>query len=215
MGQIAIVGAGGHAVSVAETAATAGYSVRCFIDDNPRSDSLLGVPIVQSVSHSFISDGGVFAVAIGDNSVRERVAVKWLDEVAGAVFPPLVHASATVSRYATIGEGSVVLQGAIVGSSARVGRFCIMNTGASIDHDCELHDFASLAPRSVTGGHVSVGTRSAISIGAVVKHGVTIGDDTIVGANSYVNHDVESLVVAYGSPASVVRSRKSSDPYLM
>ena len=43
----------------------------------------------------------------------------------------------------------------------------------------------------------------------------TIGDDTIVGANSYVNHDVESLVVAYGSPASVVRSRKSSDPYLM
>lgn len=214
MKQIAILGAGGHAVSIAETAASAGFVVRCFIEDNPRAVSLLGVPIVRSVPAGFVSDGGVFAVAIGDNSVRQRVATQWQKQVDGASFPSLVHATASVSRYASLAEGSVVLQGAIVGSKARVGRFCIMNTGASIDHDCVLNDFSSLAPRAVTGGDVTVGTRSAVGIGAVVKHGVTIGNDVVVGANSYVNQDVPNLVVAYGSPAKVVRSRRSSDPYL-
>ena len=214
MKPIAILGAGGHAVSVAETATSAGYALQCFIVDRPQADSLLGVPILPSVPDSFVSNGGVFAVAIGDNSERQRVATEWLERVDGASFPRLVHSSASVSRFASMAEGSVVMQGAIVGSAARIGRFSIVNTGASIDHDCLLLDFASLAPRAVTGGQVTVGTRSAVSIGAVVKHGVTIGEDAVVGANSYVNRDVPNLVVAYGSPAKVVRTRLSSDPYL-
>ncbi len=72
-----------------------------------------------------------------------------------------------------------------VGPNADIGSFCILNSSASVDHDSVLHDFASLAPGVICGGSVNIGTRSALSIGAVIKHGVEIGADTVIGAKSY------------------------------
>jgi acetyltransferase-like isoleucine patch superfamily enzyme len=103
---------------------------------------------------------------------------------------------------------------AVVGPNTRVGRFCIVNTSASIDHDAAMADFSSLAPGAVTGGGVSIGRRSAVSMGAVIKHRVRIGDDCVVGAQSYVDKDLPDNVVAYGTPARSVRTRKAGDAYL-
>jgi acetyltransferase-like isoleucine patch superfamily enzyme len=108
----------------------------------------------------------------------------------------------------------VILQGAIVGSAAHVGYACLINTGAVLDHESVLEDFASLAPGAVTGGRVRIGTRSAISIGAVLTHGISVGPDTVIGASSLVYRDIPGNVVAYGTPARVVRPREATDPYL-
>jgi acetyltransferase-like isoleucine patch superfamily enzyme len=103
---------------------------------------------------------------------------------------------------------------AVVGPNSKVGKFCLLNTHASIDHDCIMHDFSSLAPAAVTGGVVSIGRRSAVSIGAIIKHGVKIGDDSIVGAGSYLNKDLPSHQIAYGTPAIKVGERNIGEPYL-
>jgi sugar O-acyltransferase (sialic acid O-acetyltransferase NeuD family) len=153
-------------------------------------------------------------VAIGDNSVRQRVAGELAARLPDARFPALVHRSASVSPYAALGPGTVVMQNASVGAAARVGAFCIVNTAASIDHETVMEDFASIAPGAVTGGRVTIRLRSAVSIGAVVKHGVVIGPDSVLGANSYLHADLPEGRVAYGSPARVVRERRVGDPYL-
>ena len=77
-----------------------------------------------------------------------------------------------------------------------------------------MNAFSSIAPRVVTGGNVKIGIRSALSIGATVKHGVLIGDDVVIGANSYVNKQISSNVVANGSPCKFVRKRIKGDSYL-
>jgi acetyltransferase-like isoleucine patch superfamily enzyme len=77
-----------------------------------------------------------------------------------------------------------------------------------------MQDFSSLAPGAITSGLVTIGARSAVSLGAVIKQRVTIGNDTIIGANSYVNQDIESNCIAYGTPAKKIRFRNSKDPYL-
>ncbi len=41
--------------------------------------------------------------------------------------------------------------------------------------------------------------------GAVVLPGVTIGDDSVIGAGAVVTRDVPAGVVAVGNPARVVR----------
>ncbi|MEY2959958.1 MAG: hypothetical protein RLZZ01_2526, partial [Actinomycetota bacterium] len=53
-----------------------------------------------------------------------------------------------------------------------------------------------------------------IFIWAVAKHGVTIGDDTVVGANSYVDRDLDGCLVAFGTPARTIRARRPADRYL-
>jgi acetyltransferase-like isoleucine patch superfamily enzyme len=103
---------------------------------------------------------------------------------------------------------------AIIGPNTRIGKFCIVNSQASIDHDGLMLDFSSLAPAAILGGNVRIGTRSAICIGSVIKQNIFIGDDSIVGANSYLNKDLSNNQVAYGSPAKPIRTRTNSDDYL-
>jgi acetyltransferase-like isoleucine patch superfamily enzyme len=103
---------------------------------------------------------------------------------------------------------------AVIGPNTKVGKFCLINTQASIDHDCVMLDYSSLAPSSVTGGTVQIGIRSALSIGATIKHGLKIGNDCVVGANSYLNKDLPNNQVAYGTPAKQVRTRNIGDSYL-
>ena len=65
-----------------------------------------------------------------------------------------------------------------------------------------------------TGGNVSIGERSAISIGSTIKHGIKIGHDVVVGANSLVMDNIKSNQVVYGTPAKFVRKRSKGDKYL-
>ncbi|MBR0400740.1 MAG: sugar O-acetyltransferase [Mogibacterium sp.] len=53
---------------------------------------------------------------------------------------------------------------------------------------------------------VHIGRRVWIGAGTVICPGVTIGDDTVIGAGSVVTRDIPSGVVAYGNPCRVIRS---------
>ena len=212
--QMLIIGAGGHAVSVAETVVAAGYELVAFVSNDAHGQEVLGRPVLEEIPESHISGGGFLAIAIGDNSVRERVWHKLRASIDTDRFPTLIHPSASISQFAVIGAGTVVLQGAIVGSAAKVGVGCLLNSGSITEHECQLGDFSSLGPNSTLGGQVIIGPRSAISIGATVKHGVSIGADTVVGAQSYVYSDLDAEIVAFGIPARVQRSRQPTDSYL-
>jgi sugar O-acyltransferase (sialic acid O-acetyltransferase NeuD family) len=212
--RLVIVGAGGHAISVANVAFSAGYSRIFFIDVAKRGSSLLGCPILGDISNLSALNECHFAIGVGDNAVRHRLANDLKLKYPDFVFPILIHPTGVVCTGASLGRGTVVMPGAVVGPQSEVGEFCLINTRASLDHDCRMQDFASLAPGAVTGGRVEIGLRSAISIGATVKHGITVGSDAVLGAASYLNKNLPCRVIAYGIPATVVRSRALGDPYL-
>jgi acetyltransferase-like isoleucine patch superfamily enzyme len=106
------------------------------------------------------------------------------------------------------------MAGVSINPCSSIGRFCILNTNSSLDHDSILEDFSSLAPGATTGGNCRIGQYSAVGIGAVVIHGIDVGEHTVIGAGSLVMRSMESFVVAYGSPARVIRHRKQEEKYL-
>lgn len=211
---LVIIGAGGHAVSVANVAISAGYAIECFVDESKQGSNVLGYSVIGNISALDNVYARSYAIAIGDNALRERVYGDLLALWPELEFPPLVHQSASISPFAEVGPGTVVMPQAVIGPASRVGRFCILNTRASLDHDCVMQDFSSLAPGAVTGGNVNIGFRSAVSIGAVIKHGITVGVDSVLGANSYLDDELPDNRVAYGSPARIIRSRNTGDAYL-
>lgn len=209
-----IIGAGGHATSVANVALSAGYRIRHFVDPHRRGHYLLDISVIGDMAELAEPVRYDYCIAVGDNAAREQIHNRLVADHPDVMFPVLIHASATISCFTEIGAGTVVMPHAVIGPNTSIGKFCILNTRASIDHDSRMADYSSLAPGVVTGGTVCVGTRSAVSIGATVKHGVSIGDDCVIGANSYLNRDLSACHVAYGTPARIIRVRNVGDPYL-
>ena len=207
-----IVGAGGHALSVGDAALSAGWTVVGFYSpDGAGPASILG-PVLSSLDALDLSEAA-FALGIGTNHLRQTVAEDISKKFAQTEIVSVIHATAWVSSHATVHPGAVILAHTSVGPGSTVGRAALLNTGASLDHESSLGDYASLGPGARTGGNVSVGERTMIGIQAGILHGVTVGSDCVVGAHSLVNSDVDSNIVAWGTPATTVRTRLKNDPY--
>ncbi len=155
-----------------------------------------------------------YVVAIGDNFTRGMLLDRAARECADLTAVTVRHPRAFVARDATVGDGSIVLTGAVVSNGCRIGRGVLLGTNSSIDHDSTVDDHASLAPGAATGGDVHVGVATALGVGVAVIHGVTIGAHTVVGAGAAVVRDLPDHVVAVGVPARVLRPRPEGEPYL-
>jgi sugar O-acyltransferase (sialic acid O-acetyltransferase NeuD family) len=153
-------------------------------------------------------------VAIGDNYVRSQVVHRILEILPEFRFVTAVHPSAQIARGVTIDPGTAVMAGVVINTNARVGSHCILNTNSSLDHDSAMEDFSSLGPGAATGGKVRVGRFSVLAQGANVIHGIRIGEHAVVGAGATVLQDLPGYVVAYGSPARIIRPRTAGEEYL-
>lgn len=209
-----VIGAGGHSLSAIDLARELGYEIRAVIFSESRVDGLNNYRCLPFLPIHEMGAASNILLAIGDNNVRYHIYTLFTKLLPAARFPSLVHPTAAVSPSAKIGIGSLIFANTVIGSQSRVGRFVIVNNLASADHNSSLSDFASLAPGVVVGGNVSVGLRSAIGIGAKVKHKTSIGSDSLIGAMSFVNKDIPEQVVAWGIPAKTIRSRQLGDAYL-
>ena len=58
---------------------------------------------------------------------------------------------------------------------------------------------------------VHIGRNCWIGAGALIMPGVTIGDNSVIGAGSVVTKDIPANVVAYGNPCRVAREINEHD----
>lgn len=167
---------------------------------------------IEDLRKEYNFDCGI--IAIGDNWRRKEVFERVRKRSSSFTFIKAIHPSVQIGKDVTIGEGTVLMAGVIANSATEIGRFCIINTNASLDHDCIMEDFSSLAPNATLGGNIKIGQYSSISLGANIIHEINIGAHSIIGAGTLVNKDIPDLVVAYGVPAKIIRKRKIGDTYL-
>ncbi|MBX5437763.1 MAG: acetyltransferase [Alicyclobacillaceae bacterium] len=118
----------------------------------------------------------------------------------GYRFVSLVHPSATVSPTVLLGEGAQVLAGAVIQAGAVLGQNVIVNTRASVDHDCSVGDHVHIAPGATICGGVQIGEATHIGAGATVVQGVTIGRGCVIGAGAVVLKDVPDGSLVVGVP---------------
>lgn len=220
MQKIFVVGSGGHAHSIlAVIERQQKFMPIGFIDSYKAiGDSIHGFPVLgglDDVAELCESQCVTrFVIAVGDNYSRSSLTKQIKKIVPVSDFPPLVDPTAVIASSATIDSGVVVMAQAHIGPGCILEEGVLINTKASLDHDSTVDSFASLAPGVVTGGGVRIGECSAICIGSKLLHRVSIGPHTVVGAGSLVLADLPARVVAYGSPASIVRTRMPDSSYL-
>lgn len=202
MKRLAILGASGHGKVVADIALALGWESVVFFDDAWPSISNNGHWFVDGNTDNLAERKDRFdGVIVAIGNCRTRLKLQNQLEASGHRITTLVHPRACISRFATIGAGSVVMPSAVVNADAVIGRACIINSGATVDHDDVLADGVHIAPGANVSGDVSIGECSWIGVGAAIKQGISIGADVMVGAGSVVVNDVAGGLTVVGNPA--------------
>jgi maltose O-acetyltransferase len=107
----------------------------------------------------------------------------------------------TVGARTFINYGAVILDGAAVtiGSDVQIGPGVQLLTPTHpLDHDARRRGVENVAP-------VTIGDGAWLATGVIVCPGVTIGENTVVGAGSVVTKDLPAGYVCFGNPCRVVR----------
>lgn len=215
MADIIIYGAGGHAKVIVDIVEKTGiYTIVGLVDDTGSTDKLINYPVVKDIS--FFIEKGIKSglVAIGDNWQRSRVVATILAKCENFEFISVTHPSVNLARDVLIGAGTVIMAGCSLNPYTDIGSHCIVNTNSSIDHDCKINDFASIAPGVTLGGNVTIGDFTAIGLGASIIQKIEIGSHSVIGAGSVVVKNISSNCIAYGNPCTVVRNRANYESYL-
>jgi UDP-N-acetylbacillosamine N-acetyltransferase len=210
--KLVIWGAGGHAKVVADIISLRGeYVIAGFLEDAPSGSSpgkFLGVPVYYGLDGlDRLQSMDVAFLILGFGDCGARLARSDVARARRWSYATALHPSAVIASSAEIGAGTVVAAGAVVNPEVRLGEHVIINTSASVDHECVIGDAAHVGPGAHLAGRVTVGRATFIGIGAIVLPGVKVGAESEIGAGSLVLHDVPDGMLAFGSPARVVRPR--------
>lgn len=187
-----LYGASGHGKVIIDILEANGIRIDFVVDDNSDISELLDYEVHRNIG---MYDEAI--ISIGSSVIRKQV----VSQLTVNRYLKAIHPTAIISPRATIAEGTVVMQGAIIQTCANIGKHCIINTGASVDHDCKLADFVHVAPHATVAGNVEIGEGSWIGAGAVVKQGIKIGDWCMIGAGAVVVKDVPDNATVVGIPA--------------
>lgn len=209
MKRLAILGGGGHGRVVADVAEASGrWDDIVFYDDAWPQRQENGPWKVNGAIQSFfeLRPGTCdVVVAIGDNALRAQIAMQLCD--AGFPLVSVIHPTASISRHALIGPGTVVFAGAVVNIGAVVGTACIINTRAIVEHDCVLGAAVHVSPGANLAGVVTIGDTSWVGIGACVRQQITIGRNVMIGAGAVVVKSLPDGVTVVGNPARLMKPR--------
>lgn len=202
MKKLIIIGAGGHGKVIADIAKKNGYEDIAFLDDNPAMKECGGYPVIGN-SEKISQIDAEYIVGIGNAIIRQCVRDRITSE--NRPLATLVHPNAVVGENVTIGCGSVVMAGAVINPGAQIGTGCIINTCASVDHDCILGDYVHIAVGAHLAGTVQVGERAWVGAGATVSNNLKLAADCIIGAGAVVVKDIEEAGTYVGVPAKKLK----------
>ncbi|CAD5962039.1 Putative acetyltransferase EpsM [Planktothrix tepida] len=147
-----------------------------------------------------------FLVAIGGEKSKgkDRVEIQEYLESFGLIPIIAKHPTAFIDAHVDIGAGSQIMAHATICVETRIGRACLINTGAIVDHECVLSDGVCISPGARLAGCVTVGRYSMIGVGAVILPRINIGEGATVGGGAVVTRDVLPHTVVIGNPARVL-----------
>ncbi|WP_445781332.1 acetyltransferase [Shewanella sp.] len=192
---LVLIGAGGHANSCIDVIEQhGGYQIAGLIgmpeEINSRrynykvigSDSDLP-ELVKKIPYALIALG---QIKTSENRIKLFNHIKEI----GFKLPVIIAPSAYVSRYATIGDGSIVMHCAVVNAGVNVGDNCIINSRALLEHDSKISDFCHISTGAIVNGNAKIGKGGFIGSGCIIKEGVSIGEDCVVGAGSVIRKNL-------------------------
>lgn len=204
--RLIILGNGGHASVLTEILLSQGRKIVGFtaptLDENEFGLNYLGT---DDVILQYKPEDVELVLGLGmlyPSSVREKIFQQLKKQ--GYFFASIIHPSAVISPSVKLGEGVQLMAGTIIQTNTVIADNTIVNTGALLDHDCQIGAHVHIAPGTKISGAVQIGNSTHIGTGTTIIQGIKIGECCLIGAGSVVVKNIKRNTKAYGVPAKEV-----------
>ena len=203
---VIVIGAGGHGKVVVETLRASGREILGVVDKDPAwaKQNGIGVKVLGDDQAVLERDPDSVDLANGvggvvELEIRQRIYNTWGER--GYRFASVMHPAAVVSAGVRVDSGAQVMAGVVMQPGARVGENSLINTRASVDHDCRVGRNVHVGPGVTLCGAVVVEDGVFVGAGATVIQGIRIGAGAMIGAGAVVVSDIGPGIKARGVPA--------------
>ena len=180
-----------------------------FIDDNTDNwgKVINGYSVIGGIdSLEFLSNDTYIVIAIANYKVKKNIVNKINNKFK---FATIVHPKVWIHDYMTVGEGTIIYEGAILTANIEIGNHVIISPKCGVGHDSIIKDYVSLLWNVNISGNDLIEEGVMMGSGSTVIQGKKIGKGSIIGAGAVVVNDIESFSTAVGVPAKVIKSDKS------
>jgi sugar O-acyltransferase (sialic acid O-acetyltransferase NeuD family) len=187
---IILIGAGGHCVSVIDVIEQENkYNILGILDSNNNKDNVLGYPVLggDELISTLINDNNYFLITVGQIksfSVRQNIANNL--EINKGKLAIVISPQAYVSKYSSIQDGSIIMNGAIINAKSKIGKHCIINTKSNIEHGAVIGDFCHISTCAVVNGDSVIGKGTFVGSNATVSNGIIIKENSVISAGIFV-----------------------------
>lgn len=192
-----IIGAGGHATACIDVILRQGiYNIAGLIDTSNLPNKIFpNYPIIggdQDLLSLYKKYRYVF-IAVGQiKSANIRFELFEKVKKIGFKLPVIISPLACISDYATIDEGTIIMNGAFVNAGVKIGKNSIINTNALIEHDVTIGDHTHISTGVIVNGNVNIGSATFIGSGSIIKEDLFIGSNCLVGMGSNLRNNLKN-----------------------
>ena len=195
--KIILIGGGGHCKSCIDVIEQEGRFDIAGIVDMPEKvgEKVLGYPVIGTDADlsALLKSFPNVLITLGQiKTPSRRMSLFEELESLGAKFPVVQSPLAYVSPHADIAEGTIIMHQALVNAGARVGRNCIVNTKALIEHDAVIEDHCHIATATIINGGVRVGTGTFVGSNAVTREYISICDNAVIGCGAQITKSMKN-----------------------
>jgi len=208
--KIILIGGGGHCKSCIDVIEQENkYDIFGILDVKEKvGEAILGYKIigVDDDIHKYIKEGYHFLITlghIGKPDLRESLfkKIKKLNGNLVTIISPFAY----VSKKSKIGEGTIIMHHALINTNTNIGNNCIINSKALIEHDTIIGNNCHISTGSIINGGVKIGNNCFYGSNSVSMQYISIVDDTIIGAGSFIRKSILEKGIYAGNPVKKFR----------
>ena len=213
---IVVIGTGGSSLDILDTIddlnrtnSRTAYRCTGFLDDNDSlwGKLLHGVPVLGPLLHASELKDCYFVNGIGTaTNFWKKDAIIAKTGIPQEKFATIVHPSASVSKSASLGWGTVVFQHVTITTNVKIGSHVIILPNSVISHDDIVGDYSCITGGVCVSGGVRIGQSCYLGSNSTVIGNIEVGDYSLIGMGSVVLESVPPNCVFVGNPARFLRS---------
>jgi sugar O-acyltransferase (sialic acid O-acetyltransferase NeuD family) len=187
---IVLVGGGGHCVSVIDIIENGNeYNILGILDSNVSENNILGYKVLggDNLIPKLVNENTYFLITVGQiksSSIRKNIAKNLIEN--NAKLATVISSLAYVSKHAHIEEGTIIMNHAVVNPKSKIGKNCIINTKANIEHGVSIGEFCHISTCAVVNGDSVIGRGTFIGSNATISNGISIRENSIISAGKFI-----------------------------